>query len=266
MRLWTYLAPAYPTELFRLMAECIDAELVIGEGGSGPDPDADPFRSGEADLGWICSTSFAELAVRPTPSVREVGVAWVPLGEPSPRYHGVLVVRRGSTAGTLSDLAGSVVAGNDRASLSGNYAYRFAVRRLGEDPDVFADHQLTGSHRRSLDLLLAGEVDAAVIDSVVLARERILDARVAAELVAIERLGPWPTQPLVAGRSVSDETLAFVRRRLLAPPDPALAAAFTDAGLERLAPTTPDHCDAVVHSLAIELRERNGPPGQPSDQ
>ncbi len=253
MRMWTYLAPAYPTELFQLMADRIGAELVVGQGGSGPHPDDDPFRDGRADLGWICSTSFAELAARPAPSVREVGLAWVPDGEPDARYHGVLVVRRGSIAATLRDLEGAVVAGNDRASLSGNHAYRFAVRGLGADPDRFAEHRLTGSHRRSLDLLLAGSVDAAVIDSVVLARQRSLDDRVATELAPIEHLGPWPTQPLVAGPTVSDIELAAVRARLLAPPDRALRDALTDAGLTRLEATPPGHCDTVIAALAADV-------------
>ena len=69
----------------------------------------------------------------------------------------------------------------------------------------------TGSHRRSLELLASGELDAAAIDSTVLALEARADPAFAA-LRVLERLGPAPIPPVV-----------------LVNGDPALAAALRDA-------------------------------------
>ena len=95
---------------------------------------------------------------------------------------------------------------------------RHALRELGIDPDGYVWVQ-TGSHRNSLRALLRGEVEAAPIDSTVLALELRADPALAA-LRAIARLGRMPSPPvaLVGG----DAGLAE-----------ALRAALTGAGGER---------------------------------
>jgi ABC-type phosphate/phosphonate transport system substrate-binding protein len=55
----------------------------------------------------------------------------------------------------------------------------------------------TGSHRRSLELLEVGEIDAAPIDSSILRVERLGTARFA-RLERRQRFGPMPAPPVVA--------------------------------------------------------------------
>ena len=248
MQLVSYLAPGYPAALFEAMAEVIGSDLDFEVGRSGPDPDADPFAAGTADFGWVCSTSFIELTTGRPASVELAGLAWVP-DDPDaagrPLYFSDLVVRPETSVADLDDLAGMRIGCNDPASLSGFHALRIELGRRGHDPDRFAELVMTGGHHHSIDQLLTGELDAAVIDSVVRIR-RARRWRDVAGLRVVQRLGPWPTQPLVA-RAGADaaSTRAVVQRLLDANHDPEFAALLHASAIARLAPVGPDHCSVV---------------------
>ncbi len=101
------MTPGFPLSLFERIAHTIDADLELDQTRSGPAAGTDPFADGEADLGWICSTSFVDLATRSaTPSVRLAGVAWVPQDPDSqgqPRYFGDIVVPHDSPIMSFAD-------------------------------------------------------------------------------------------------------------------------------------------------------------------
>ncbi len=219
MRLLSYLTPGFPVSLFEIFGAIVGADVAVDERRSGPAPGDDPFRDGTADLGWVCSTSYVDLATRqPDPSMQLVGVAWVPDdpgAEGQPVYFGDLLTKPGSGIGRIEDLRGLRIGCNDHVSLSGHHSLRFALRDRGFDPDSFAQLVFTGGHHRSLDLLVDGELDAAVIDSVVRTARARLDPDVAA-LSIIERLGPWPVQPLVARATLASGTINDIRCSLLA--------------------------------------------------
>ena len=243
------MSPGFPESLFELLARKMDADLHFETETSGPPPDEDPFRDGRFDLGWVCSTSFVDLALGESePSIQLAGVAWVPddpdsLGRPV--YFGDVCVTAESDAESLADLAGRRIGCNDVVSLSGHYALRLALDELGHDSSSFADLVFTGGHHRSLDALLTGEVDACVVDSVVrIGRSRHDDA--VGGLRVIDRLGPWPVQPLVARRDLDPALLASVRDALLAAnDDPEVARALRDAALTHLVPVDARHYEPV---------------------
>lgn len=235
--------------LFERIAETVNADLELENRWSGPRPGEDPFRDGTADLGWICSTSFVDLATRSAnPSVRIAGVAWVP-NDPDvggePRYFGDLLVRANSDVQSLGDLAGCSIGCNDVVSLSGHYALRKAMLDFGVDPDDFAEMRFTGGHHSSLDQLLAGELDAAVIDSVVRTNRAIAEPKVAG-LRVVDRLGPWPVQPLVARIDLDDEIVKAVRDALLqSNDDEAMQRELAAASLTNFVPVEAGHYEPV---------------------
>lgn len=249
MRLLSYLSPGFPEELFEKLAAVIDAEVHFETEFSGPAPGHDPFKTSEVDLGWICATSFVDLTSRePEPSVQLVGVAWVP-DDPDangrPVYFGDLVGDPSSDITSLEGLAGARIGCNDRVSLSGYYALRHALAERGCDPDDFAELVFTGGHHRSLDLLLEGELDAAVIDSIVRTGRARLDPAVA-NLRIIDRLGPWPVQPLVARTSLTQSEVDQIRTLLLeASPRPDVQQQLHAACLTDLVEVGIDHYEPV---------------------
>ena len=249
VRFVTYMSPGFPPQLFERFAEYLGADLVFEQDRSGPAPGDDPFADGRFDLGWVCSTSFVDLASRaPDPSVQLAGVAWVPDDPDSdgrPVYFGDVVVAADSRVGSIMDLAGARIGCNDQISLSGHHALRFELEERGEDPDTFAELVFTGGHHRSLDLVVAGELDAAVVDSVVRLGRSRNDADVAT-LRVVARLGPWPVQPLVARSAMSDEEVRRLRDRLLAAnDDPIVRDVFAASALTELVAVDASHYDPV---------------------
>ena len=248
------MTPGFPLSLFEHIAATIDADLELDQTRSGPAPGTDPFADGSAELGWICSTSFVDLATRSaTPSVRLAGVAWVPQDPDSqgkPQYFGDIVVPVDSPIETFDDLAGRSVGCNDEVSLSGHYAFRIAAHEHGADPDAFAKLCFTGGHHYSLDRLIAGELDAAVVDSVVRTSRTMSDPAMAG-LRVVERLGPWPVQPLVASSALGDDIVIQVRNALLASnDDSAMQAELQAASLAGFVPVDVDHYLPIRTALA----------------
>lgn len=249
------MTPGFPEALFEALAAELDAELHLETTISGPDPSDDPFADGRYDLGWVCSTSYIglELEAR-SPSVKLVGVAWVPDdpdNEGLPVYFGDVVVAADSPARSLSDLRGSAIGCNDPVSLSGHHALRWAIDDL--DPtssDRFASLRFTGGHQQSLDQVVSGQLDAAVVDSVVRRGRSRVDANVAG-LRVIERLGPWPVQPLVAHADLADEQMDAVRNAILdANNNLHIQHLMRDAALSHFVEVTPDHYDPVRARLS----------------
>ena len=252
MRLLSYMSPGFPTSLFEALGRVLDADVIFDEERSGPAPGVDPFADGSADLGWICSTSFVDLTTRrDDPSIVLAGVAWVP-DDPDvagrPVYFGDVVTRPDSAIDTFDDLRGARIGCNDEVSLSGHHSLRFALhdRGLGEN---FVEIVFTGGHQRSLDLVVAGELDAAVVDSVVRTRRSRVDTAVAG-LRIVERLGPWPVQPLVARSTLKAAEIDDVRRRLLeASSHPDVVAELRGAALSHLVEVDARHYEPVRDAI-----------------
>lgn len=246
------MSPGFPRSLFTTLARLVDAEVSFDETQSGPAPGSDPFKSGDADLGWVCSTSFVDLAANgDDPSVSLVGVAWVP-DDPDahgrPVYFGDVVTLPDSGIETFEDLEGATMGCNDEVSLSGYYSLDFALDDRGLAP-TYVDRVLTGGHHASLDQLLAGQLDAAVIDSVV-RRTRARDDEAVASLRVIERLGPWPVQPLVARVGLPADAVDEVRQRILdAANSPEIKAELNKAGLVGLIEVDADHYSPVRQAM-----------------
>jgi phosphonate transport system substrate-binding protein len=259
VRMISYLTPGYPVALFVALAEYLGVEVDFETGRSGPDPVDDPFAAGIADIGWVCSTSLVELTTGRPPSVQEVGVAWVPDdpdAEDRPVYFSDVIVRTDSAAQSLDDLAGRRIGCSDLASLSGYHALRIELDRRGHVPANFASFVMTGAHAQSIEQVLAGEVDGAVIDSIVRTRRARLSDGVESFRV-VERLGPWPTQPVVMRIDATPDEVGAVRDALLrANEDPLIIEHLRAAALTRLVLTDPQHC-AEVRAVMAGLGQVN---------
>jgi ABC-type phosphate/phosphonate transport system substrate-binding protein len=179
---------------YEAVAAAIAAETGVSLAALRETPLADlpAVVAGPPALLFVCGLPYTRM--RDAGASIEPLAAPVPSDEDGPWYRADLLVAAGVEVTSPEQLAGRRVGFNGDDSLSGWVMPRDALRRLGIDPDGY-DWVPTGSHRASLAALVRGEVEAAPIDSTVLALERRADPALAS-LRPIARLGCMPSPPV----------------------------------------------------------------------
>ena len=196
LRFATFLAPNM-LPVYRSLADQIahrlgrPVQLVVGSS-------FDQFDQGEADFGVICGLPYAWLADRRPPPV-------VPLAAPvlagdryagRPIYYSDVIVGHDSPITRLEELEGRSWAYNEPASHSGHTITLYSLIRRGVQPGFLGRVVEAGFHQRAMRLVAAGKVDAAAIDSQVLAIERRDHPSWPAASASSTPSGPPPSNPL----------------------------------------------------------------------
>jgi len=233
LRAATFLAPCN-RPLYEFIAEACGAVDLV-DGG-----DWRTLGEGQIDIAFVCSPPLIWLkgAIE--------AVAAPVLSDPRfngrPLYSSEVVVRTGSPFRSFADLEGSRWAVNEASSWSG---YWVVLQRVGSW-NYFGEVVETGFHRRSLRLVAAGEVDAAAIDSQVLAMELRNDPDLARGLRVVATLGPAPSQPVVVRSGLDAAAKANLQTRLLNLPGALLRTFF----IERFVPP-PDYSE-IAAAVGLE--------------
>jgi ABC-type phosphate/phosphonate transport system substrate-binding protein len=129
-------------------------------------------------------------------------------------YRSAVMVPVVSPVTSLAELRGATCAANEPDSHSGMSALRALVAPLAEAGRFFAAVRWTGAHRRSLEALAAGEVDAAAIDCVTFALLERARPDLAAAVRPIALTAPCPGPPLITRGAASDDEVAGLRAAL----------------------------------------------------
>jgi phosphonate transport system substrate-binding protein len=171
LRFATFLAPNM-LPVYRFLAERIaqrlgrPVQVVVGSS-------FDQFERGQADLGVICGLPYVWLAAhRPRPV--EPLAAPVLVGERyggHPVYYSNVIVHRDSPITRIPQLQGRSWAYNEPASHSGHTVTLYELVHIDARPGFFSSVVEAGFHQRAIRLVAQGQVDAAAIDSQVLAVE-----------------------------------------------------------------------------------------------
>ena len=215
LRIATFLAPNM-LPVYEFVVDAIGrelgsgAELVVGDS-------FDQFANGEIDAGFICGLPYVQL-VRQTSAPVELLAAPVIRGDRyagRPIYFSDVIVRRNSPVRTFADLRGRSWAYNDPDSHSGYNLTRHHLLTMGETRGYFGRVVEAGFHQKAMRMVAAGEVDAAAIDSQVLAIELRDHPHLAEDLRVIGALGPSTIQPVVAARHLPADLKAALRNALL---------------------------------------------------
>jgi ABC-type phosphate/phosphonate transport system substrate-binding protein len=225
VRFITYLAPSLPAALFEDIVDQVAEStglataLRFETSASGPRPDErDPFTAGDVDIGFVCAPTYRWLADRRPPPVTLLGVAPRfddPRTAGRPVYFSEVVVGAGHAARSFADLRGAVWGYNDECSLSGYLSLLAKLDGMGVDPSYLAELRRVGSHLEALSQVARGELDAACIDSNVLALARRRDPALGRALRVVETWGPFPIQPVVARVGLDAAVRDRVRMALL---------------------------------------------------
>jgi phosphonate transport system substrate-binding protein len=215
LRFATFLAPNM-LPVYRFLADRIadrlgrPVELVVGTSFG-------QFERGAVDMGVICGLPYVWLAARQPPPV-ELLAAPVLAGDRyggRPVYYSDVIVRRDSGITCLEELRGRSWAYNEPASHSGHTVTLYSLVRMGARPGFFARVVEAGFHQRAIRLVAGGAVDAAAIDSQVLAVELRDRPRLAGRLRVIGTFGPSTIQPVVAASRLPDQLKNRVRELLV---------------------------------------------------
>jgi phosphonate transport system substrate-binding protein len=167
----------------------------------------------EADVAFICGLAYLEVQRNATSPVEPIA-APVLRGDryqDKPIYFSDVIVRRDSSFKSFADLRGCRWAFNEPYSHSGYGITRYHLVRLGETNGFFGQVVEAGWHERSIRLVASGEVDAAAIDSQVLAVELRDNPEFATQVRVIETLGPSTIQPVVVARRLPEGLKAALR-------------------------------------------------------
>ena len=230
LRFATFLAPNM-VPVYRFLAARIGdrlgrpVELMVGAS-------FDQFGRGEADFGVICGLPYVWLADRRPPPVEPLA-APVLAGaryDSRPVYYSDVIVRHDSPIGSLEELRGRSWAYNEPASHSGHTVTLHSLVRMGARPGFFGRVVEAGFHQRAIRLVHSGAVDAAAIDSQVLAVE-VRDHPDLASLRVVGSFGPSTIQPVVAASRLPRRLKEQIRNLLVELGDDSTARTALDHGL-----------------------------------
>ena len=127
-------------------------------------------------------------------------------------------------------LEGRSWAYNEPASHSGHTITLYSLVRRGARSGFLGRVVEAGFHQRAIRLVATGAVDAAAIDSQVLAVERRDHPQLAARLRIIDTFGPSTIQPVVAASRLPEQLKEGVRELLVGLGDDASARPVLDHG------------------------------------
>jgi ABC-type phosphate/phosphonate transport system substrate-binding protein len=173
--------------------------------------------AGDIDVAFRCGLPYSLKHDRPERPVELLcaPVMAAPRYDARPVYYTDVVVRRDDPARAFADLRGRSWAYNDTGSHSGYNVVRHHLLTLGETRGYFGRVVSGGTHQGSLRLLLAGQVDAAGIDSTVLDTELAGRPGLQAALRTIGSIGPSPIPPVVVARRLDPSLRARLHELFL---------------------------------------------------
>jgi phosphonate transport system substrate-binding protein len=190
----------------------------------------DLVASNAVDIAFVCTSAYVaghdagemDLLVIP-----EIGGETV--------YRSVIIVPAASAAMTIEDLRGGVFAFTDPMSHTGRVYPTYALLKRGETPEEFFEETIfTYGHDRSIDAVIAGVVDGAAVDDLVLAHVIAADPSVAEKIRVIDTSPAFGIPPVVvpSGTPASVRTLFEELLRGLVD-DPAGPSILSTLGVDR---------------------------------
>lgn len=238
LRLVSYLAPnmygfyaaveAYLHRVFKVETQLVQSQY---------DPLEDPMiLSDRVDIAFICGLPFARRHQVASNQLQALvaPVMQHPRYENCPVYFADIIVNQDSPLKTFDDLAGKTLCYNDLGSNSG---YNLLRQRLLQDnyPSQFFGTAIpSGSHQRSIRLVIEGVADCSAIDSTVLEQELRDFPELSHHLRVIDSIGPCPMPPVVVAQRLGAELIQRLQSALLHP-DSELNAAMKRSQIQHYA-------------------------------
>lgn len=239
LRLVSYLAPnmfgfykavgAYLSRVWGLETQLTQSEY---------DPLEDPMMlQDQLDIAFICGLPFARRhqVISTQLQALVAPVMQASRYENRPVYFSDIIVNSQSNLYRFDDLADKTWCYNDPGSNSGYNLVRQRLMQGGYSSQFFRQAIQSGSHQRSIRLVMEGQADCSAIDSTVLEQELRNFPEFSPHLRVIESIGPCPMPPVVAAQRLGK---AFIHslQSALCQPDAELQAAMARSHIQRYVP------------------------------
>ncbi|XP_048761568.2 uncharacterized protein LOC125670435 [Ostrea edulis] len=227
LRMVTYLSPGIPIQVFEVLLHYLEevtgleGYLITESRWSGPPTGrSDPFTDDIADIGFMCSTAYLKLKHEENKHIELCPAAPVhphAKGGNLPVYFSDIVVASSKKANytTFTDLKGQSFAFNDHISLSGCLIVLGNLKKMGYNSNFFGNVLHSGSHLKSIQMLLDNKVDVASIDSNVLRFYLQQNPKQRENLSVLTSFGPMPIYPIVFNSRLSTEMKKQISDALL---------------------------------------------------
>ncbi|KAL3858264.1 hypothetical protein ACJMK2_012860 [Sinanodonta woodiana] len=227
LRLITYMSPGIQVELYETIRDYLEqvtgleTSLRYESRFDGPPLDRiNPFTENEVDIGFMTSSAFTSQLKNGNQHMELCKAAAYHLHKKNtarPIYFGDVIIRKDDETKykEFYDLRGHKWAYNKDSSLSGNLIVLEHLKKMGFNSSFFGNILLSGSHLNSIKMVLDHAVDAASIDSNVLASFFNQHPDQQKKLVVLTSLGPCPSYPVVFNTSLPDDLKETITAALL---------------------------------------------------
>jgi len=164
------------------------------------------------DIAYICSATYIFLKRNQA----NVSLLVVPYFKGKPLYYSYIIVPEDSKAKRLLDLEGKKFAFSDPKSNSGAIAPSYFLYKLGfYYKNFFKEIIYTYAHAESIEAVAYHFVDGASVDSLVFENMKIINPEITSKVKVIEKLGPFPTTPIVANDTLSEDEVEKLRNAFI---------------------------------------------------
>lgn len=220
------------------------------------DPLDDPMLlEDRLDIAFICGLPFAR---RHQVAPNQLQAFVVPVMRASryenrPVYFSDIIVSVQSNLYTFDNLADKTWCYNDLGSNSGYNLVRQRLMQGGYPSRFFGKAIQSGSHQRSIRLVVEGQADCSAIDSTVLEQELRDFPELSPHIRIIESIGPNPMPPIVAAQHLGSALIQSLQSALCQP-DAELKAAMARSHIQHYIPVqSEDYAQlATLYHKAVE--------------
>lgn len=164
----------------------------------------DLIKTGDVDLAFVCTSAYIK-------GRREFDMQLLvaPMVDGETYYHSQLIVPIDSSAGSISDLRGTVFAFTDPMSFSGRMYPTYLLQQIGENPSSFFQSTFfTYSHDDAIRAVAQGLADGAAVDSLVLDFALIKDPSLTERIKVIYNSPPFGIPPVVVSPYIRPQQFA----------------------------------------------------------
>ncbi len=168
------------------------------------------LRDNPDSLAWTCGAPYVEDSLKDKQQLIAV-----PLFNEQPTYSSLIVSRKSAPGKKLTDFENKVFVYSDPRSNSGFVAPSMLLKEQGKDMNTFFRVKVkAGSHEKSIEAIYRGLADIGAIDEYIWQTYTASRPRLTDKLHVLEKAGPYPFTPIVAGSEVSTTTISKVQNAL----------------------------------------------------